>query len=103
MAEHSVMVLGGGVGGVVTAVELRKKLPKDHRIVLIDREAQHVFAPSLLWLMVGLREARKISKPLDQLQKKGIEVVRGEIERIEPESKKVTVGGTSYTADHMVV
>lgn len=103
MAEHSVMVLGGGVGGVVTAVELRKKLPKDHRIVLIDREAQHVFAPSLLWLMVGLREARKISRPLDQLQKKGIEVVRGEIERIEPESKKVTVGGKSYTADHMVV
>jgi sulfide:quinone oxidoreductase len=103
MAENSVMVLGGGVGGVVTAVELRKKLPKRHRIVLIDREAQHVFAPSLLWLMVGLREARKISKPLDQLQKKGIEVVRGEIERIEPESKKVTVGGASYTADHMVV
>jgi sulfide:quinone oxidoreductase len=103
MAEHSVIVLGGGVGGVVTAVELRKKLPKRHRIVLIDREAQHVFAPSLLWLMVGLREARKISRPLDQLQKKGIEVVRGEIERIEPESKKVTVGGKSYTADHLVV
>jgi sulfide:quinone oxidoreductase len=103
MAENSVIVLGGGVGGVVTAVELRKKLPKRHRVVLIDREAQHVFAPSLLWLMVGLRKARKISRPLGQLQKKGIEVVRGEIEHIDPESKKVTVGGTSYTADQMVV
>jgi sulfide:quinone oxidoreductase len=103
MADKSVLVLGGGVGGVVTAVELRKKLPKQHKITLVDREPAHVFAPSLLWLMVGLREAAQISRPLDRLQRKGIEVVHGEIERIEPESKKVTVGGKSLSADYLVV
>lgn len=103
MAGKSVLVLGGGVGGVVTAVELRKKLPKQHKIVLIDREAQHVFAPSLLWLMVGLRRATKISKPLERLRRRGIEVVQGEIERIEPESRTVTVGGKSFSGDYMVV
>jgi sulfide:quinone oxidoreductase len=103
MAESNILVLGGGVGGVVTAVELRKKLPRHHKIVLIDREAQHVFAPSLLWLMVGLRQAAKISRPLDHLRKRGIEVVHGEIERIEPESKTVTAGGKSFSGDYMVV
>src|SRR4029079_17868678 len=103
MAEKTVLVLGGGVGGAVTAVELRKKLPKHDKIVLIDREAQHVFAPSLLWLMVGLRKAKKISRPLERLRKKGIEVVHGEIERIEPESRKVTAGGKSYSGDYLVV
>src|SRR5678815_2444697 len=103
MAEHSVMVLGGGVGGVVTAVELRKKLPKHHQIVLIDREPEHVFAPSLLWLMVGLRQAKKISRPLDRLARRGIEVVRAEIERIDPGSRTVTAGGKEYTCDYLVV
>jgi sulfide:quinone oxidoreductase len=103
MSDKSVLVLGGGVGGVVTAVELRKKLPKRHKIMLVDREPEHVFAPSLLWLMVGMREPTQISRPLDRLQRKGIEVVHGEIERIEPESKKVTVGGRSLSADYMVV
>lgn len=99
----SILVLGGGVGGLVTAVELRKKLPRRYKIVLVDREPDHLFAPSLLWLMVGLREAAKISRPLDRLRKKGIEVVHGEIERIEPESRQVTVGGVSHSADYLVI
>ena len=50
-----ILILGGGVGGVVTAVELRKKIPKSHRIVVVEREERHLFAPSLLWLMTGKR------------------------------------------------
>lgn len=99
----SILVLGGGVGGLVTALELRKKLPRRHKIVLVDRESHHLFTPSLLWVMVGMREAAKISRPLDRLRKKGIEVVHGEIERIEPESRRVTVGGVSLSGDYLVV
>lgn len=85
----TVMVLGGGVGGVVTATTLRKQLPEPHRVVLVDRERRHLFAPSLLWLMTGDRTARQISRPLDRLTKKGIEIVRGDITRIDPESRRV--------------
>lgn len=53
----TILILGGGVGGLVTANELRAKLPKEHRIVLIDRENAFVFSPSLLWLMTGGRTA----------------------------------------------
>ncbi|HLE19558.1 MAG TPA: FAD/NAD(P)-binding oxidoreductase, partial [Vicinamibacteria bacterium] len=98
-----VLVLGGGVGGLVAAVELRKKLPEQHRIVLVDREEQHLFAPSLLWLMIGLRTAENISRPLDLLKRKGIEVVHGEIERIDPESRQVVVDGTTHGGDYLVI
>jgi sulfide:quinone oxidoreductase len=101
--NQTIVILGGGVGGVVSAVELRKKLPKRHRIVLIDREEWHVFAPSFLWLMIGQRTAKKISRPLDRLRKKGIDVVRGELERIEPAERRVTVNGESITADHLII
>ncbi len=101
--NQTIVILGGGVGGVVSAVELRKKLPKQHRIVLIDREESHLFAPSFLWLMIGQRTAKKISRPLERLRKKGIDVVRGEIERIEPAERRVMVNGESIAADHLII
>ncbi|MEQ9320013.1 MAG: FAD/NAD(P)-binding oxidoreductase [Polyangiaceae bacterium] len=101
--NKTIIVLGGGVGGVVVATLMRKKLPKEHRVVLIDREERHVFAPSLLWLMTGERRAEKISRPLERLSKKGIEVVHGEIDGIDARARTVTVGGTSMTADYLVI
>jgi sulfide:quinone oxidoreductase len=101
--NQTILVLGGGVGGVVTAVELRKKLPADHRIVLIDREERHVFAPSLLWLMTGARTAEKISRPLERLSRRGIEVVRGAITSIDPANRRVEVDGRAFEGDHVVI
>jgi sulfide:quinone oxidoreductase len=100
---QTILVLGGGVGGLVTANTLRRLLPREHRVVLVEREANHVFTPSLLWLMTGRRRAEQIRRPLERLRRKGIEVVPGEIERIEPEARRVTVNGQSLTGDHLVV
>jgi sulfide:quinone oxidoreductase len=99
----TVLVLGGGVGGLVAARELRKRLPRRHRVVLVDREREHLFAPSLLWLMVGLREADSIKRPLTKLQRKGIDVRLGEIEKIDPQRKAVTVSGEELVADYVIV
>lgn len=99
----TVLVLGGGVGGLVAARELRRRLPRRHRVVLVDREREHLFAPSLLWLMVGLREAGSIQRPLAKLERRGIEVRRGEIERIDPQHKAVTVAGEELAADYVIV
>ncbi len=101
--SQTTLVLGGGVGGLVTANTLRKLLPRHHRVVLVDREANHLFAPSLLWLMIGRRRAGNISRPLERLRRKGIEVVRGEIQRIEPEARRVTVNGETLQGEHLVI
>ncbi|MCH7996510.1 MAG: NAD(P)/FAD-dependent oxidoreductase, partial [Chloroflexi bacterium] len=103
MASKTVLILGGGVGGLVTANLLRKKLGKEHRVVLIDREEKHLFAPSLLWLMIGRRKPEQITRELASLRKKGIEVLRGEIEAIDPEAKTVRVDGDRLQGDYLVV
>ncbi|WP_297902740.1 FAD/NAD(P)-binding oxidoreductase [Metallibacterium sp.] len=102
-AAKTVVVLGGGVGGLVAASALRKHLPRAHRVVLVDREREHLYAPSLLWLMVGLREAVSIKRPLARLQRKGIQVRLGEVEKIDPETRRVTVSGEILDADYLVV
>lgn len=99
----TVLVLGGGIGGIVAARLMRKSLSRHHRVVLVERESQHVFPPSLLWLMVGARSERQISRPLAALAKSGIELVHGEIDEIDPLTRRVTVGGQKILADYIVV
>ncbi|MCH9009784.1 MAG: NAD(P)/FAD-dependent oxidoreductase [Chloroflexi bacterium] len=103
MAGKTIVILGGGVGGVVTASELRKRLGKEHRVVLVDKETRHIFWPSLLWLQVGLRKPEKITRELAVLNKKGIEVVFGDVRRIDTEKKTVLVGENEIEADFLVV
>lgn len=99
----TVLILGGGVGGIVTAHALRRRLGRGHRIVLVDREAGHLFAPSLLWLMIGRRTADAITRPLQRLSRRGIEVRIGTIERIDPRTRTVTVDGDELAADYVVI
>ncbi len=57
----TILILGGGIGGIVAASRLRKKLSREHRIVLVERNPRYIFTPSFLWLMTGLRTAEQIS------------------------------------------
>ena len=99
----TVLVLGGGIGGIVAASLMRKRLSSAHRVVLVERESRHVFSPSLLWLMVGTRREQQISRPIANLAKSGIELVRGEIDEIDPLTRSVRVGGQNILADYIVV
>ena len=101
--QKTILILGGGVGGVVVASELRKRIQRHHRIVLIDRERTHLFAPSLLWLMVGRRSVTSITRPLRRLARKGIEVRIGNVELLDPQRRAVTVAGETLTGDYVIV
>ena len=102
-AGKTVLVLGGGFGGIVAASRLRRALPREHRVVLVEREAAHVFSPSLLWLMIGERKPDAISRPLAALAKRGIEVVRGNIEKIDPARRTASVDGRELAGDYLIV
>ncbi|GMQ95855.1 MAG: FAD/NAD(P)-binding oxidoreductase [Gammaproteobacteria bacterium] len=102
-AGKTVLVLGGGIGGIVAATRLRKKLPREHRVVLIERETSYVFSPSFLWLMTGLRTPEKISRPLSKLNKRGVELIHGNIERIDPRGRTVRVDGADLSGDYLVI
>ena len=100
---ESTLILGGGIGGVAAANALRKRLPRDHRIIVIDREATFTLAASFLWVMTGARTPERVSRPLDRLRRKRIEVERGVVERIAPGEREVIVSGKALRGDRMIV
>src|SRR3972149_9870613 len=103
MAGKTIVILGGGIGGHVAAKVLRKHLARDHQIFLIDRKRDYVFSPSLLWLMVGKRKLDRISRPLDLLKHKGIEVIQADVTRIDPAARTVIAGERRLDCDHLII
>jgi len=101
--SRTALVLGAGLGGMVAAQALRRLLSKDDRVVLVEREARHVFPPSLLWLMVGARSAEAISRPCEHAARPGIELVRGEVSAIDPAAKTAVVNGATLRGDALVI
>lgn len=103
MAGSTVLVLGGGIGGVVAATTVRRLLPPEHRVVLVEREAQHVFWPSLLWLMTGSRTAVQVQRDLAPLTRRGVEVIHGEVTSFDAASQTAVVDGGPIRADATVI
>jgi len=102
-ASKTIVILGGGVGGIAVAKRLRQLLDPRHRIVVVERHAEHVFAPSLLWLMTGQRRTNDITRPLRSLLDPGAELVQAEVVAIVPDEKTVRTSAGDLRYDYLVV
>jgi sulfide:quinone oxidoreductase len=103
MAGKTILILGGGVGGIVTANALRERVGTEHRIVVMDKRAEYVFTPSLPWLMVGWRQRKQITKDLRRMLHPGIEVVQAAVKEIDPERAIVQAGGEDFAYDYLIL
>ncbi|MEE8360996.1 MAG: FAD/NAD(P)-binding oxidoreductase [Gemmatimonadales bacterium] len=100
---QTVVVLGGGTGGVVAAHVLRKRLASKHRVVVLDRSPEHLYQSSLLWQIVGQRRAEQIRRPLNRLSNKGIEFHNTEVEALDLDRKVVRTSSGDFPYDYLVV
>jgi len=103
MQATTTVVLGGGIGGIVAANELRRRLPSDHRVILVEKNATHAFAPSFLWVMTGDRRPGEVCRPLASLMRNGVELVISEVVRIDPGLRTVQTGSAEIAYDRLVV
>jgi len=104
----TVLVLGGGLGGIEVAREISRISGNEDnihliKIIVFEKEDKTVFSPSLPWLMVGERKTDQIYKSTKKIKASGLEVVNGEIEKVDPEKVSVTVNNNEYQGDYMVI
>ena len=107
--KAEVLVLGGGMSGVVVANELQSALGKEEEeevhVSLIDRRRNSQFPPSFVWVMLGERQPEDVQRELALLQRKGIDVINGEVTAIDTERRTVSISSsvTPRSYDYLVV
>jgi sulfide:quinone oxidoreductase len=101
--RKKIVILGGGCGGVVAATHLGRKLGADHDVILIDRRPDHVFMPAFLFVMLGERQPRDISRSLKHLEKRNVRVVQSEILGIDSKRQEVSLHNEKIAYDYLIV
>ena len=101
--SKNIVILGGGMGGIVAANELRKKLPDEYKVILIDKRDSHFYYPSLLWVLAGERNPEQIVRKVDRLTRKGIEFHQACVDKINLTAKKVQAGGEVFNYDYLII
>jgi sulfide:quinone oxidoreductase len=103
MAEHTVVILGGGTGGLVAARRLRRLLDPADRVVVVDRDPVYRFAPSFLWVMTGVRRPGQVTAQRARLRRAGIEILQAEAREIDLAGRRVKTSEAAIGFDRLVI
>ena len=83
-----VVILGGGVGGTLTANLLVKKLGKqiaagDVEVMVVDATGDHVYQPGFMYIAMGGERAENLQRPERSLLDKRVTLLVTEVESAE--------------------
>lgn len=104
-----IVILGGGVGGTLTANLLVKKLRKsisagDVEVMVVDSTGNHVYQPGFMYIAMGGERAANLSRPERSLLDKRVTLLVGEVMRVDEERQQVHLAdGMSLGYDHLVL
>lgn len=84
---NTIVVLGGGIGGLSAAFELKDELGGSHEIILVSDQEHFEFTPSNPWVAVKWRKPEAIRLNLNELMPKhGIRFIGTAVKKVQPES-----------------
>jgi sulfide:quinone oxidoreductase len=104
-----VVIVGGGVGGTLTANLLVRKLHHEidrgeASITVVDRTAAHVYQPGFMYIAMGGERAEKLQRSERSLLSKKVDLVTGDVSRIDAATGAVEMAdGTKLGFDQLVI
>ena len=101
--RKQIVILGGGSGGVVAATNLGRKFGDQHDVILVDKRADHLFMPAFLFVMVGERQVKDITRSLSLVAKRNVKFVQSEVLDIDPDRRQVQLQDRKLDYDYLIV
>jgi sulfide:quinone oxidoreductase len=99
-----VVVLGGGVGGTLTASLLDKSLGRDVRVTVVDPTGMHDYQPGYLYVALGEASGHWLSRDERTLLRTDVDLAIERAVRIDPDAQAVQLErGGSLDWDYLVI
>ena len=99
-----IVIVGAGNAGTVVANELSKKLPSQHTITVIEPSDYHLYQPGIVDFVVGQEKVDAITKNVEFLLDRRINLVKDRVVKVVPEQKKVvTSKGKEIEYDYLIL
>jgi len=104
-----VVILGGGVGGTLTANLVARKLKRpiargEASVTVIDESGDHAYQPGYMYIAMGSERADRLVRPERSLLDGNVDLVVDGITRIDTATRAVTLAsGTSVAYDQLVI
>jgi sulfide:quinone oxidoreductase len=99
----SILILGGGFGGLAAAHELRARLPDNHEVTVVAADDRFYAGFAKLWDLVGTRPLEQGTASLSILEQHGIHFVQTRVTAIDPSERRVETEAGSFSADFLLV
>ncbi|HRW17469.1 MAG TPA: FAD/NAD(P)-binding oxidoreductase [Dermatophilaceae bacterium] len=102
---RTLVILGGGTAGTMAANKLRARLaPEEWRIVVVDKNDDHDYQPGYLFVPFGINKIKQIRKSRQSFIDEGVELLYGDIERVDPEARTVLLADErELSYDYLVI
>jgi sulfide:quinone oxidoreductase len=106
---NRILILGGGVGGTLTANLLFKQLQRQIKageatITVIDQTGQHMYQPGFMYIAMGGERAENLHRPERGLLDSRVNLVVGEIEKVDHKRQLVHLAdGERLAYDYLVL
>jgi len=101
--SKKIVVLGGGTGGTIISNNLRRHLPKDWDITLIDRDDRHIYQPGMLFVPFGIQKSNTLVRSRKKYILPGVNFVIDEITHIYPDKKEVKTKNHKFSYDFLII
>jgi sulfide:quinone oxidoreductase len=103
-----ILILGGGVGGTLTANLLAKKLRRELRrgdvsITVVDLTGKHTYQPGFMYIAMGGERAEKLQRPERGLLDAGVSLVVGEVVSVDEAERTVHLANGERLAYEFLV
>ncbi|HEY9012651.1 MAG TPA: FAD-dependent oxidoreductase, partial [Devosia sp.] len=100
-----IVVLGAGLGGTITAYELRDQLGPEHTVSVVNKGSRYSFVPSNPWVAVGWRDREDVEVDLDPVfRRRHITLYPQGARRLVPAEKRIELmDGSDVRYDYLVI
>jgi sulfide:quinone oxidoreductase len=104
-----VVILGGGVGGTLTANLVARKLKSriaanEAKVTVVDATGRHMYQPGYMYIAMSHEKKEKLERPEKKLLDRNVDLVVDVVTRIDVEASRVELAsGETLVYDQLVI